>query len=459
MADTKIHPIKTTLNLAIDYVTQAHKTEEQKYVFGFNCSPEFASLEFEMTKRDFGFAGKNLAYHLIQSFAPGEVTPEMAHEIGKKLCEEFLGGEYEFVLTTHVDRNHIHNHIIINSVNCKTGKSFSTERDRKANPAWKTVRDLSDELCRENGLSVIQIPEKGKGKSHYEWEQNRAGNSWKARLKTNIDECVMSANSFDDFLWKMQEKGYRIKRGKFISFQAKGQERFTRSKTLGWFYQEEQLRTRIDRRIEFRLRQEQREIQAPYQPIQRGERIISIEGKIAENEGLKRWAMLQNMKNATKLINEMTEQGYTDTKQVENRMVDLYDTQLDITREIKQTEREISDRKLVLKKVQTYLELKPINSEYKSAKNKEKFYREHEDELLLYDAAKAEVKPLLNESGKLPATVNLEKEITELEKKKAELMSSYKRIKAEISEVRKLRKQLENLAQNELNKNKNDDLQ
>lgn len=344
-------------------------------------------------------------------------------------------------------------------MNRETGKSFSTEHDRKANLAWKIIRDLSDELCRENGLSVIQIPEKGKGKSHYEWEQNKAGNSWKAQLKTNIDECIMSANSFDDFLWKMQERGYRIKRGKFISFQAKGQERFTHSKTLDWFYQEEQLRTRIDRRIEFRLRQEQREIQVPYQTIRRGERIISIEGKVAENEGLKRWAMLQNMKNATKLINEMTEQGYTDTKQVENRMVDLYDTQLDITREIKHTESEISERKLALKKVKTYLELKPINAEYKSAKNKENFYREHEDELLLFDAAKSEVKPLLTESGKLPATASLEKEIAELEKKKAELMSSYKSIKAEISEVRKLRKQLENLAQNELNKNKNDDLQ
>lgn len=98
MADTKTHPIKTTLNLAIDYITQAHKTEEQKYVFGFNCSPEFASLEFEMTKRDFGFAGKNLAYHLIQSFAPGEVTPEMAHEIGKSCAKNFSAASMNLYL-------------------------------------------------------------------------------------------------------------------------------------------------------------------------------------------------------------------------------------------------------------------------------------------------------------------------------------------------------------------------
>lgn len=459
MAATKIHSIKTTLNLAIDYITEAHKTEEQKYVFGCNCSPEFASLEFEQTQRKFGFSGTNLAYHMIQSFAPGEATPEQAHEIGKKLCEKLLGNEYEYVLSTHVDRAHIHNHIIINSVNYLNGKSFSREHNRKADPIWEKIRNLSDDLCRENNLSVIKIPEKGKGKSYYEWEQNKAGNSWKANLKENIDDCVMTANSFDDFLWKMQEKNYQIKRGKYISFRAKGQERFTRSKTLGWFYQEEQIRTRIDRRIEFRLRQEQREVKSPYNPIQKNERFIAIEGKIAENEGLKRWAMLQNMKNAAKLINEMTEQGYSNLKQVEDRMVDLYDLQLDITRAIKRTEQEISERQLALKKVSTYLDLKPINTEYKSAKNKEKFLREHEDELLLYDAAKAGVKPLINENGKLPATANLETEIAEFEKEKDALMDSYSKIKAEIAEARKMRKQLESLEQKELNKNKNDDLQ
>lgn len=459
MAATKIHSIKTTLNLAIDYITQSHKTEEQKFVFGCNCSPEFASLEFDQTRRKFGFNGTNLAYHLIQSFAPGEITPEQAHEIGKKLCDKLLGNDYEYVLSTHVDREHIHNHIIINSVNYLTGKSFSREHNRKTDPIWEKVRNISDELCKENDLSVIKIPDKGKGKSYYEWEQNKAGNSWKAKLKENIDDSIMTAISFDDFLWKMQEKGYRIKRGKYISFQAKGQERFTRSKTLGWYYQEEQLRTRIERRIAFRLRQEQREIQVPYQPIQRDERFIEIEGKVAENEGLKRWAMLQNMKTASKLINEMTNKGFDNLKQVEERMVDLYDTQLDITRSIKQAEREMSDKALALKKIKTYLELKPINAEYKSSENKEKFFREHEDELLLHDAAKAEVKPLLNANGNLPSTANLEKEIAELEKKKAVLMDSYSKIKAEIAEVRKMRKRLESLEEKELNKNKNDDLQ
>lgn len=445
MAATKIHPIKTTLNLAIDYITNPNKTEEQKYVFGCNCSPEFASLEFDQTRRKFSFGGKNLAYHLIQSFAPGETTPEQAHEIGKRLCDELLGGKYEYVLATHSDKGHIHNHIIINSLNYETGKSFSREHDQKPAPAWRAIRKISDDLCREYALSVIQIPDKGKGKSYFEWEQNKAGNSWKAKLKESIDDCVMTAASFDDFLWKMQENGYQIKRGKYISFRAKGQERFTRSKTLGWFYQEEQLRTRIDRRIEFRLRKEQHEVQAPYKPMQQKERIIAIEGKVAENEGLKRWAMLQNMKNASALINELAKQGIDNREQLQNRMVDLYDSQLDITRAIKKCEREISEKQLEVKKIKTYLELKPVYSEYKSAKNKERFFRDHEDKLHLYDAAKAEVKPLLNENGKLPSTANLEKEIAELGKRKASLLESYSKIKSEIAEVKKQQKQLEQL--------------
>lgn len=459
MAATKIHPIKTTLDKAIDYITNASKTEKQKYVFGCNCSPEFASLEFDQTRHKFGFSGKNLAYHLIQSFAPGEATLEQAQEIGKKMCDELLGGKYEYVLATHCDKAHIHNHIIINSVNYETGKSFSREHDQKPFPAWQAIRQISDKLCRENGLSIIQIPDKGKGKSHYEWEQNKAGNSWKAKLKENIDDCVMTAASFDDFLWKMQEKGYEIKRGKYISFRASGQERFTRSKTLGWFYQEEQLRTRIERRIEFRLRQEQREAQAPYKPVQSNERIIAIEGKVAENEGLKRWAMLQNMKNASALINELTEKGVGIREGLQNRMVDLYDSQLDITRSIKKCEREISEKQLAAKKIKAYLDLKPVYSEYRAAKNREKFFREHEDELHLYDAAKAEVEPLLNANGKLPSRTNLEKEIAELGKQKAALFESYTKIKTEIAEVKKKQKQLEQLdKESNKDKDKNNEL-
>lgn len=160
---------------------------------------------------------------------------------------------------------------------------------------------------------------------------------------------------------------------------------------------------------------------------------------------MKRWAMLQNMKNASALINELAEQGIDSREQLQNRMVDLFDSQLDITRAIKKCERDISEKQLALRKIKTYLGSKPIYAEYRSAKNKEKFFREHEDELLLHDAAKAEVKPLLNANGNLPSTANLKRELAELEEEKAALMKSYGSIKAEISEVKKQQKQIEQL--------------
>lgn len=259
MAITKIHPIEVTLNYAVEYIIEPHKTEEQKYVDGFRCNPFIATNEFDKTKDDMQYSGKVLGYHLIQSFFPGETTPEMAHEIGKKLCEELLKGQYEYVISTHVDKEHIHNHIIINSVNAETGKSFSTELDRKSNPAWKQIRTISDRLCKENELSVIKNAERGKGKSHYEWEQDKDGKSWKSRLKIAIDNCIKTADSFDDFLAKMRELGYEIKQGKHIAFRAAGQEKFTRAKSLGFYYQEEQLRNRIERRIMWRQLAKERE--------------------------------------------------------------------------------------------------------------------------------------------------------------------------------------------------------
>lgn len=457
MAITKIHSIESTLNLAIAYIVKPNKTEEQKYVEGYACTVRVAAEEMLKTQTANGYKGKNLAFHLIQSFSPGEATPEQAHELGVKLAQKLLGGQYEYVLSTHVDKEHIHNHIIINAVNFETGKSFSTEHDRKNNPAWQNIRNISDELCREYGLSVISNPERGKGKSRYEWEQERAGNSWKAKLKISIDECIKYASSFDDFLERMKALDYEIKHGKHIAFRAKGQERFTRAKTLGYYYTEEQIRYRIERRLMWRERQK---TSPEYRYIPRGQRFIAIEGKVEENEGLKRWAMLQNMKNASKLINELSERGFDNPEQVRAKQIDLYDERLDIQDEIKQVEAQMTDLSLQIKQLQTYHETKEVNQKYNSAKNKDKFFREHEQELLLYQVAKKNVQGLLNENGRLPAVSDLENQRASLKEKKGELMQQYRDIKKEITEVEKLKASLENLAKTEpnLDKSKTDNL-
>ena len=147
MAYTKIHPIKSTVEKAIAYIANPEKTDEKILVSSFACSEQTAFLEFEKTRNKHHYSGKNLAYHCIQSFKPDEVTPEQAHRIGIQTADELLKGKYEYVISTHVDRGHIHNHLIICGVNFENGLSFGTEHDRKNNPAWKQLRKISDDIC------------------------------------------------------------------------------------------------------------------------------------------------------------------------------------------------------------------------------------------------------------------------------------------------------------------------
>lgn len=336
MAVTKIHPITSTLNLAIDYITNPHKTEEQKFVDCFDCSHIFAAYEFLSKQEEKGYRGRTQAFHMIQSFEPGEVTPEQANEIGKKLADELLKGQYEYVISTHVDKEHIHNHIIINSVNSIMGKSFSLEHDQYKNPAWKQIREISDKLCAEYGLSVIPEPEKGKGKDHFEWEQDKAGNSWKSKLKAAVEECIKSADSFDDFLKKMQERGYEIKHEKHIAFRAEGQERFTRAKTLGFYYSEENIRFRIDRRLMYRERENALK-------TSENVRFVQMNEKVQSSEGLRHWALLQNMQNASVLLNQLSERGVESENDLKQRILGLYDDRIDIIDEIKSAEKEMTE--------------------------------------------------------------------------------------------------------------------
>ena len=150
MAITKIHPIKSTLNLAIDYITKSEKTDEKILVSSFKCHPSTAHIQFMKTREDNDTKGTVLARHLIQSFLPGETTPEMAHQIGMELCKKILKDEYEFVLSTHIDKGHIHNHIIFNNVNMVTSKCYQSNKK-----SYHQIRYQSDKLCKENDLSVI----------------------------------------------------------------------------------------------------------------------------------------------------------------------------------------------------------------------------------------------------------------------------------------------------------------
>ena len=243
MAITKIHPIKSTLKKAIDYIVDPAKTDDKLLVSSFGCAVETADLEFEKTRLLAMQKGNNLAHHLIQAFEPGEVSYAQAHEIGRQLADEILGGKYEYVIATHINKEHCHNHIIFCAVDFAEHKKYISNRK-----SYAQIRRVSDRLCRENGLSVV-TPGAERGKQYAEWDAQRKGTSYKQKLKIAIDRLIPISKDLDDLLRRLEAEGYEIKRGKYISFRAPGQERFTCAKTLGEAYTEEAIAERIKGKV------------------------------------------------------------------------------------------------------------------------------------------------------------------------------------------------------------------
>lgn len=239
MATTKIRAVRKTIKKALDYIMNEKKTDDKTLVSGINCSPEIAYIEFQMTKDYFDKNGKNLAYHITQSFKPGEVDKDTAHEIGVKFAEKLFSDKYQAVIATHTDKDHIHNHIIFNSVSHVSGKKYN---DCKS--SYSNLREISDDLCRQYGLSIVEKP-KQKGKQYKEWQEIQNGSSWKEVIRKDTDETIRISNSFEEFISKMKAKDYEIKNGKYISFKPRVKERYVRGKTLGADYTEESIRSKI----------------------------------------------------------------------------------------------------------------------------------------------------------------------------------------------------------------------
>lgn len=246
MAITKIFPIKKTLHKATKYIINPKKTEGRALVSTYQCGIYTADLEMEIiAKQGKGAERKNSrkAYHIIQSFAKDDpVTPEQALEIGRQLALKYTGGSHQFIVATHVDKGHTHNHIIFNATDY-----ISYGKIHIQNKNLDRLRNISDQLCSENGLSVIEETSGVKGRGKYEHEQHQDGNSWKDRLRDAIDRTILVSEDFDDFITRMEmEEGYEVKTGKYISFRCEGQERFTRNKRLGEKYSMEAICSRIE---------------------------------------------------------------------------------------------------------------------------------------------------------------------------------------------------------------------
>ena len=431
MAVTKTHPIKSTLKAAINYICNPEKTGGKLLVSSYGCAAETADIEFSWTRRHAIDKGTHLGRHLIQAFEPGEVTPEEAHEIGMELAKEILGGKYEFVLTTHIDKNHIHNHLIFNAVSFTDYKHYHSNKR-----SYHYIRRTSDRICKEHGLSVI-IPGKDKGKSYIEHQAAQAGTSYKAALKKAIDRLIPGSADFEDLLLRLQREGYEIKRGKYVSCRAPGQERFTRMKTLGVDYTEETIASRIAGGS--------RPSKRPKQRDGRISLLIDIQNnlKAQQSAGYKHWATIENLKRAAETLNFLTEHGISSYEELAERCDGAAAATARVKADLRATEKEMERLALTMKHAATYRQLRPLYEEYRQSRDKEKFLRGHEGEIILFEAAARELKRL--DAVPLPATKRLRAEMDELTARRTALQSEYRKAQREEREYDTLRQNVEAL--------------
>lgn len=370
MAVTKIHPIKTTLNKAIDYICNPDKTDNQILISSYGCSYQTADIEFGFTLSKARDKGDNLGHHLIQSFAPGEVSYEEAHRIGKELADKVLGGKYEYVLTTHIDKGHIHNHIIFCAVDFATHRKYVSNKK-----SYYQIRNESDRLCKEHGLSVV----------------------------------------------------------------TPGQERFTRSKTLGEAYTVEAITERIAGTYRAKpkaLRQEKAGISM----------LIDIQNSIkaAESKGYEQWAKIHNLKQAAKTLNFLTEHDISEYEQLQAVLDEVHMESENTAATLKGLEKRLSDISLLMKNISAYQQTKAIYMQYKKAKDKEKFLRGNESSIIIHEAAAKTLQAAKN-GGKLPDFKTLHTEYKELTEKKDKLYQEYGKLKKKVKQYDTIKQNVDSI--------------
>jgi len=442
MAVTKIKAIKSTVNKAVDYITNPLKTDGKLLVSGFKVEPPFAAIEFKMTselakelKGDYTNTGNgnNLAYHTIQSFAKvDKITPEEAHELGKQLADTMLQEKHEYVIATHIDKGHIHNHIIFNAISFADFKKFRSEPYKTA----AMIREISDRLCEVNGLYVVKEP-MGKGKGHKEWQEAKNGTSWKAQIQAAIDQAIPQATDYNSFVELMKQAKIEVREGKHIAFKLEEQQqRFVRGKTIGRNYTKEGLVEAIKNKA---IRQEQ-----------------PTKGKT--HERLK--GDLHNPKKVPftlhkRVIYETRKQKLTATKELAHMLVLLrhetisklsdFEIRIDAlkaqSRVIKDDMKKLDGKNAQYKKAAKYLvsyhQYLPIKQQHdqQSIFTKKQFYNQHQSELLAFEHAFKQLEKMsINTKANPNKVVDLVKQQSV---QISELQDQYKQTDSRINELKK----------------------
>jgi len=412
------------------YAMNPDKTNDREFISAYECDPRTAENEFLLSKREYqmltGRRQKNdvIAYQIRQSFKPGEVTPEEANQIGYELADRFLKGEYPFVVCTHTDKAHIHNHIIFSSTDLDCKHKF-----RNFFNSSFAIRKLSDLICTEHRLSVIENPA-GRSKPYNQWQGKETPLSHREQIRLAIDDALAKhPSSFENLLSMLAAAGCEIKKRKNPSIRMAGHDRFARFDTLGPGYSVEDLQAIIAGKKKVPQRKNKRADK------KRINLIVDIQAKMQQGKGpgYERWAKSFNLKQMAETVLYLQEHELLDYSELAKKTDASSAAFNTLSKQIKSTEKRMAELAVLRKHIINYVKTKDVFVGYRKAGYSKKYLAEHEKDILLHKAAKK----FFDETKvqKLPTVKTIDAEYAELLAKKKETYSDYQKARAEMREL------------------------
>ena len=424
---TKGRTLHKCISERTDYAMNPDKTGDGSYVTSYACDPKTASEEFLLAKRNYeqitGRKRKDdvIAYQIRQSFRPGEITPEEANRIGYETAMRFTKGNHAFIVATHTDKAHVHNHVIFNSTTLDCQKKF-----RDFLGSGMALGRLSNIICLENGYSVI-APKPYHSKTTYIHEDR--GPSFRDKLRDAIDIALSKKpKTFDDFLKELIMQGYEIKRGKHTSVRGKSQQRFIRFRSLGKGYTEDELRKKIEGVAKGTdLNKEKK----PSYKDDSFDFLLNLQDIIAKGKGpgYETWAKKFNVKNVMKALIFFQEQGLRSYAELEKKAGDTAERFDKLSSDIKGYEKRLKEISELRGNIISYSKTKQIYTQYRQSGYSKKFFAEHKDEIMAHKAAKDSFNKI---SGKLPSVKELNAEYEDVLAKKKAAYAEYKQVKKDM---------------------------
>ncbi len=432
-----------------DYAQNPEKTEHGQLVSSYECDPKLVEEQFAVSKREYlqktgrKYNGDVIAYQIRQAFKPGEITPEKANKIGYETAMRWTKGRHAFIVATHIDRAHIHNHIIYNSTNQNCDGKF-----RDFILSGVALRKVSDIVCIENGLSVI-TPRRPSERSKRTVYPSRK--SFREEIREAIDICMeQKPKDMDELIKLLLEMGYECKRGKYVSLKGKGQRKFLRMRSLGAGYREQDLEKVFAGEASFipNPKQDKNEVRTPVKDEPKIDMLLDIQAMIAKGKGpgYERWAKVHNIKQMAQTLLFLEEHNLRDYDELAAKAKSVSDRFAEITERQKSLEARLTEITDLKKHIINYSKTKQIYVAYRESGYSKKFFEEHREEITLHKAAKEAFSKI---KGKIPTIKELNAEYSEVLGEKKKTYAEYRQARQEMKDYQTAKYNIDRFLQTE----------